>query len=302
MLTNFATMFVALAGAYMSCSATNSTTHRWFADSKTHPTERATELWFLKYGAVWMSAFGVVVASEVYMQWDSMALLVFMFSLAAPLYLQPVLFPGVTAETNVPFLQRFSLKSNVWIAIFGFVGNYWYTHYFYSVLRAQYTMPSYDLNGVPIPMYFATHFYFCFYHVIGNCVLRRIMTGFKPSMQKNVFLCLAVLCMAYTTAFMEVVTISGYKCYVFDDWHHAATVGSMFYAIYFVVSFPMFYLFASKKKGPSMFETGVESLATSMLVLCLLDFVRVWLGQDLVVRQLRPCKLNVSLGCFDSGC
>lgn len=48
--------------------------------------------------------------------------------------------------------------------------------------------------------------------------------------------------MAYTTAFMETATIANYKCYTFDDWHYAATIGSLFYAIYFIVSFPMFYI------------------------------------------------------------
>ncbi len=32
-----------------------------------------------------------------------------------------------------------------------------------------------DLNGVPIPMYFATHFYFCFYHTLSNMALRKVV-------------------------------------------------------------------------------------------------------------------------------
>ena len=298
---NFAAMFACLAGAYMSCTTTPPETHQWFANPKTRPSIRATEMWFLKYGVVWIVAFGVVVVTEVYAQWSAWALCIFMLSLAMPLYLQPFLCPRITKEENVPVTKRFSLLSNLWIGIFGFVGNYWYTHYFYSVLGAHYTMRSYDLNGVPIPMFFATHFYFCFYHVIGSCVIRRIVTGFVPSLQKNMFIVLAVLCMAYTTAFMETATIAGYKCYEFDDWHHAATVGSLFYAIYFIVSFPMFYLLSNKKSKsihPTMYESIIESLATSMLVLCLLDFVRIWLGQDFHMQLLRPCKMNSSLSCF----
>lgn len=296
--TNFLVMFALLGGAWLLSTPTEAKHHQWFASANEQPSVRATELWFLKYGVVWILAFGVVVAFELYAAWDAFALLVFMLSLAAPLYLQPVLYPSLTHETNVPWFQRFSLLSNVWIAIFGFVGNYWYTHYFYSVLKAHYTMTSYDLNGVPIPMFFATHFYFCFYHVISNCILRRIVTGFVPSMPKNMFLGLAVLCMSYTTAVMETVTIAGYKCYTFDDWHHAATVGSVFYAIYFIISFPMFYWFTNRVQTATWFETVVESLATSMAVLCLLDFVRVGLGQDLVVQLIRPCKTNHSLSCF----
>jgi cycloeucalenol cycloisomerase len=293
---NFTIMFTLLFSTWCLCTSTESKSHRWFADSKTNPSVRATEIWFLKYGIVWIISFGVVVAFEFYATWTAISLLIFMLSLAAPLYLQPFLFPSLTLERNIPILKRFSFQSNVWMAIFGFIGNYWYTHYFYSVLHAHYTMKSFDFNGVPIPMYFATHFYFCFYHVIANCIIRRISTGFIPSIQKKMFLILAVVCMSYTTAFMETVTIAGYKCYTFDNFHHVATVGSLFYAIYFMVSFPMFYYFSNKTS--TLLECIVESLGTSMLVLCLLDFVRVWLGQDLVIRLIRPCKLNRSLSCY----
>ena len=30
-------------------------------------------------------------------------------------------------------MERYSFKANLWIFIFGFIGNYWYTHYFYNV-------------------------------------------------------------------------------------------------------------------------------------------------------------------------
>lgn len=52
---------------------------------------------------------------------------------------------GPALDANKPLLSRYSVKANIWIAIFGFIGNYWYTHYFYSVLRADYTMPSWTL-------------------------------------------------------------------------------------------------------------------------------------------------------------
>jgi cycloeucalenol cycloisomerase len=33
------------------------------------------------------------------------------------------------------------LQANLWIAIFSYVGNYFWTHYFYKVLHAYYTFP-----------------------------------------------------------------------------------------------------------------------------------------------------------------
>jgi hypothetical protein len=40
------------------------------------------------------------------------------------------------------------VQMNVWQAIFGFIGNYFWTHYFFNLLGAAYTLPSHRLNGV----------------------------------------------------------------------------------------------------------------------------------------------------------
>ena len=48
-----------------------------------------------------------------------------------------------------------------------------------------------------------------------------------------------VLAMAYAVAFMETLTISHFPYYDFEDRDMAYTVGSAFYGIYFIVSFPV---------------------------------------------------------------
>ena len=52
-----------------------------------------------------------------------------------PLLLQPIVAPCITKESHIHLFERYSFKANIWIAIFSFIGNYWYTHYFYSVLK-----------------------------------------------------------------------------------------------------------------------------------------------------------------------
>ncbi|KAJ1451236.1 hypothetical protein M885DRAFT_620936 [Pelagophyceae sp. CCMP2097] len=245
--------------------------------------KRACELWFLGYGVVWILAFGAIVVFQLYEAFDARAYLVVCGGLASPLLLQPFLAPWVTGDERRPLSERYSLKANVWLLIFSFVGNYWYTHYFYSVLRAKYTMPSVRLNNVPIPMYFATHFYFCFYHCLSNAALRKVRTMFKPSARRAVFVCAAVVAMAYLTAFMETLTIASFPYYSFEDRDAAYTVGSAFYGIYFLVSFPMFARIDETPPGAVDAQTHtleqalLEVGASSMLVLCLLDFVRLGL-------------------------
>ena len=145
-------------------------------------------------------------------------------------------------------------------------------------------MPAWRLNDVPIAMYFATHFYFCFYHVLSNAALRRIRTGYAPSRRRALFLGAVVVAFAYLTAFLETLTISGFPYYAFDDRDRAYVVGSAFYGLYFVVSFPMFLRVDETPPGVvrgnthDLFRVVVEALAASMAVLCLLDFVRLALG------------------------
>lgn len=59
-----------------------------------------------------------------------------------PLWLQPA------AEARNPLLQRHWVKANIWVAIFSFIGNYFWTHYFYTLLGAQYTFRTWRLNDV----------------------------------------------------------------------------------------------------------------------------------------------------------
>ena len=65
---------------------------------------------------------------------------------ALPCILLPLLLqPG--PDRRRPWHQRFWVKANLWIAIFSFIGNYFWTHYFYELLGASYTFPSWSLNN-----------------------------------------------------------------------------------------------------------------------------------------------------------
>jgi len=110
-------------------------------------------------------------------------------------------------------------------------------------------------------------------------VLRRVRTGFAPGPARTVFEVALVVALSYTTAFMESLTICGFPYYRFEDRDQAYTLGSAFYGIYFLVSFPAFVRVDEDKKRPfSLAQSCTESLAAGMTVLCLLDFVRLALG------------------------
>lgn len=253
----------------------------WIAP-KSNLCKHQFEKFALAYTVVWIFLFGIVVVTQAYESFTEYGYLSLCTSLSLPFLLQPILYP-LSAEAKLPLFERYSFKANVWIFIFSFIGNYWYTHYFYCVLKAKYTFPAHRLNDVPIALFFATHFYFVTYHTFSNLLLRKIETRYAEGAWRTALFVLTILAFSYFTAFMETLTISSFPYYSFEDRYSAYTLGSAFYGLYFIVSFPVFYLLDEKvgtagAKPHSVFQTVMEAMGTSMIVLLLLDFCRIALG------------------------
>lgn len=261
--------------------------------------KREFETYALGYTVLWILAFTVVIATQAFESFDENNYISLCVSLALPFLLQPILFPSFS-ESNMPIYLRYSFKANLWIAIFSFIGNYWYTHYFYSVLNASYTFPSHRLNNVPIALYFATHFYFVTYHTFSNLLLRKIETCFVPGKLRTLYFWSVIFAFSYFTAFMETLTISSFPYYSFQDRDMAYTVGSAFYGLYFIVSFPVFYRIDEKTSTISrvdnkeaslvsiippysIFQVIMEAMGSGMIVLLLLDVCRLALNIPLVI-------------------
>jgi hypothetical protein len=99
-------------------------TSSWFAP-KDVPSKRACEMWFLCYSIFWVSCFGFIIASQVYLKFSETDYMLVCGGLATPLLIQPLVFPSVTGDQGKPIAQRHSFKANLWIFVFGFIGNYW---------------------------------------------------------------------------------------------------------------------------------------------------------------------------------
>ena len=160
-------------------------------------------------------------------------------------------------------------------------------------------MPAHRLNNVPIAMFLATHFYFSTYHGFSNALLRKVVTTYQPGLLRTMLYIGVVLVFSYFTAFMETLTISAYPYYSFEDRYVAYTVGSAFYGIYFLVSFPAFFVFdndideppsSSSSSLPSkrvtIWDTFVSSCGYGMIIITLLDLVRLYLDIPLVVGSV----------------
>jgi cycloeucalenol cycloisomerase len=52
----------------------------------------------------------------------------------------------------------------VWIAVFSYIGNYFWTHYFFKLLGAAYTMPAWKLNEASMGAHAAASITCCYSH------------------------------------------------------------------------------------------------------------------------------------------
>lgn len=252
---------------------------KWFA---ANPSKRWCEQFFLCYSPVWILALlGVVVPLKLYETWTEWGYLCCGLLTAAPLVLFPLLFPG-EADRSKPLSQRFWVKANLWQAVFGFVGNYFWTHYFFQLLGAGYTMPSHRINNIPIVMFLLTHAYFCLYHALSNIIIRRTRYATMHLGTRTSWLVVAcvIFALAYLTAFMETATISQYPYYTHKNKAMMYSVGSLFYAIYFWVSFPVFFFLDEDSKAPKapLWRAPWDGLASGMLVTIILDLWRILIG------------------------
>ncbi|KAK9820532.1 hypothetical protein WJX72_011370 [[Myrmecia] bisecta] len=251
---------------------------RWLAPSR---SKRWAEIFFLAYSPLWMIwCLAIVVPFKIYERCDELGYMIIGLGCFLPCVLLPLLIPG-KADQDKPYAQRYWVKATVWIAIYSFIGNYFWTHYFYQLLGAAYTFPSWRLNDVPIPLYLMTHAYFCFYHALANVVIRRVKHAAKASgpLQQKLWTALTVFLLAYATAYMETLTIAHFPHYNFKDKARMYSLGSLFYAIYFFVSFPWFLqMDESPVQRWSVGRAATDSLAAGMLVTILLDAWRLGIG------------------------
>ena len=226
-----------------------------------------SEKYFLIWSLIWMFIVFLVVISQIYEQWDSTAYMIFGLIIGIPPFFIP--FYQHQNKSFQMIIQTFSFKANIWIFIMSWVANYFWTHYFYSILGASYTFPAYRFNNVPLCLYFMTHSYFLFYHTISTIILRYISS--------TLFKSIIIVLLGYFLSFMEVWTLENFPYYQQIDIQQMYLIGSAFYTLYFIISFPMYY-YLDEYKQWSLSYTIINGLACCMLITQALDLWRLFLG------------------------
>jgi cycloeucalenol cycloisomerase len=260
----------------------------WFSRN---PSKAWGERFFLLYSPVWMAGMAVLMRTGAGARWGDAALLGAMGLLLAPLLVLPLLLHD-ERPLGRPWWRTYWFKLNVWNGTFAFVGSYFGSEYFFDVLGMVYHYPQLDwtldaalvgsgAQSVPLIMYPSAHFYFVTYHTAAVVLMRRVRTS-RWNAAPWLLVPLTVAATAYGFAWAETWFMAGGSIaeqFQYRDLPRMLRWGSLVYACYFVVSFPMVYrLDEAPGEDWSPGRTVVEALAAGMLVLFLLDRVAAAIG------------------------
>jgi hypothetical protein len=106
-----------------------------------------------RYSVVWPLLFGGWCVSGLHLRVGDFGNLFATIIIGSPNVLGPLLFsPEVLGEKNsgksgtVAWHGRYWFKFNLWIAVFTFIASYFWTEYFFDVLRMNYNFPHLTWN------------------------------------------------------------------------------------------------------------------------------------------------------------
>jgi cycloeucalenol cycloisomerase len=251
-------------------------TAQWWSSD---PGKAAAERFYLVYSPIWMALVGIVMLTGMYRSWGDVGFMLFGLGVAAPLVLVPYLAPNA-AETRKRVWETTWFRFNVWIAIFVFVGSYFFTHYFFDVVGMRYGFPTQwnfeaELVGdsertVPLFLYPLTQAYFMTYHVGATVLYRWLGTRHRLGRPGKIAV-IAVL--AYVVAFAETFFMAVpalADVFEYADRGRMLLWGSLFYGSFFVISIPVF---AGIDEGRpwGLGRTVMSALGVSMGVFIVLD-------------------------------
>jgi len=206
-------------------------------------------------------------------------------------------------NSGVPWREAYWFKFNVYMFWWVFLATYFHTEYFFEVLGLRYRFEEVSLyldsalvgpeeatalqtyQKVPPSMYMNAIVFFAVYHVTAIIVMRRIRTmtdSWNSATGRFLAWCGIVVIIAsfwgWGETYMYFVLIShgddpsGINVW-YENLDNMLRVGSWFYALYFVVSFPNFYRMDESGDGErwTIKKTVVEVSFVGMISLLLID-------------------------------
>jgi cycloeucalenol cycloisomerase len=260
---------------------------RWFSANS---SKAWGEKFFLAYSPVWMAFMGFVMGSGLALRLGEWGFLTVGVAVAAPLVVVPA-FIRDERPIGRPWYRTYWFKANLYIALFNFAANYFGSEYFFDVLGMVYDYPTIDLNldaalvgsgeqRVPVIMYLLTQAYFLTYHTTAVIVLRRLRTSRIPV--GAILWPLLLVAVAYLWAWIETKAMANpwiESQFYYRDMERMLAYGSLFYALYFIASFPIFFHLDERRDANwNLTKTAAAALSAGMIMMFLLDFAAAVFG------------------------
>jgi len=247
-----------------------------------NPSKANADCFFMFYSIVWIIFFAIIIIFKLYEKMGDIEFMIVGITVGVPFFFYP--FICSDKEEKIAITHKYWFKANLWVAIVTFNGNYFITHYFFLLLGAHYNWnTTWNLNQIPIFLYFITHGYFMTYHVCISAILRKFWSssfygGFSNALKPFVST-IFLLIVSCVVAFMETTTVSSVPYYWFDNRKYMLTVGTLFYGLFLFVTFSMFYRIDEEKSDTwTLSRTAIDAFAASMLVITIYDFWRITFG------------------------
>lgn len=213
-----------------------------------------------------------------------------------------VILPWVLRRNSgVPWQQSYWFKLNLYMAVFIFFCTYFHTEYFFDVLGLRYRFNDVSLyfdsvlvgpdeatalaqhKKVPPGMYLNSIAFFIVYHTAAVVLMRRIrsMTEGWGRAMKHIAWVVIVAATALFFAWAETyfyITDDAAANVWYVDLERMLKWGSIYYAMYFIVSFPNVFRLDEKQNNWTLSRTVLEACAVSAISLLLLDLWALILG------------------------
>jgi cycloeucalenol cycloisomerase len=215
-----------------------------------------------------------------------------------------VLLPAwLRRHSGVPWRESYWLKFNLYMFVFVFMVTYFHTEYFFELLGLRYRFDDVTLyfdaalvgpdeataaetwQKVPPGMYLNAVAFFVVYHTVAIVCMRRVRTmtlAWSDLARRAAWVAIvavAALFFAWAETRLYITqAASGNVWYV--DLDAMLLYGSVFYSMYFLVSFPSVFRMDEEMSQArwSLSRTTIEAFAASAISLLLLDLWANFIG------------------------
>jgi cycloeucalenol cycloisomerase len=270
---------------------------RWFS---ANPDKAWAEKFFLTFVPVFF-VYNGVIQSTGWLDANDFWHLAQNFGMWMPYCL---LLPAwIRRHSGVPWQESYWFKFNLYMFVFVFMVTYFHTEYFFELLGLSYRFDGVSLyfdaalvgpdeaaagmawKKVPLGMYLNSVAFFIVYHTMAVVCMRRVRTmtfSLGRRAQRGAWLAIvaaSALFFAWAETRLYITqAASGNVWYV--DLEAMLIYGSLFYSMYFLVSFPSVFRMDEEMSRSrwSLSRTTIEAFAAGAISLLLLDLWANFVG------------------------